>query len=120
VDEPEREGYEYLGTVGVDSGQLIVGDPSFLLRTEQSGDRSWQPSHEEIMEATREVKAAAIQTSKRGTSIAVVFDSGYGDGQYNVFGKLNEDGRIVEVVIDMQMTDFQRAVREKYRKQSTE
>ena len=34
--------------------------------------------------------------------VAVVFDSGYGDGVYDVFGRLNDEGRVVEVRINME------------------
>jgi hypothetical protein len=33
---------------------------------------------------------------------AVVFNTGYGDGQYPVYVKLNSDGRVSMVVIDFE------------------
>jgi hypothetical protein len=116
LDEPEREGYVYLGTVGVDSGCLMICDPSYVLHGEDpEDDGAWPITVEQAMEVTTGRRYGGIQDG-----VALVFRSGYGDGSYHVYGKQNEDGRIVEVVIDMQMTDVQKAVFEEYRKQSTE
>jgi len=113
---PEREGYVYLGSVGVDSGQLMISDPCCVLPEDEETQearrqqgmkdmRNTYPTYQEAMAITDTATFGVLREE-----MAVLFLAGHGDGIYPVFGKLNETGRIVEVVIDMQLTDFQKAV----------
>ena len=42
--------------------------------------------------------------------VAVVFPSGYGDGEYEVWGTFNDEGRCIKVEIDCGLTDIQSKV----------
>lgn len=117
--QPEREGYTYLGSVGVDSGQLMICDPSYVLREDEAtreaarrlGMREVEdtyPTYQEAMDVT--LNLASNGWGVLRDEMAVLFLAGYGDGTYPVFGKLSGDGRLVEVVIDMGITPVQRAV----------
>jgi len=154
---PKGANWKQLGSVGVDSGMLMVCDPCYIdghwiTGTEPQGhpkvmltqkglkkfpenkDWSWQFSfggakYDDPQEALGglSVNVAREQglvfdvpqpvinefsyrgvcsiTSSDGSGAvdmtATVFRSGYGDGLYEVWGRVNADGRIVEVRILM-------------------
>jgi uncharacterized protein DUF4241 len=102
------EGYFLIGRVSVDSASLIVGDPGYLLHHGGTENQSSKPTCEEVWDVIAQDRAGEVRNE-----LAVVFRSGYGDGTYNVYGRLNDHGRIVQVVIDMGMTDFQTSLFER-------
>jgi len=105
----EREGYIYVGDVGVDSAMIVIGDPALILpRTKDDAGSGYKPSLDDVTEALKETRGTGFIERPDGDTVAVAFRSGYGDGSYPVFCKLDENGRVVEVVVDMAMTDFQR------------
>ena len=65
--------WDLLGNIGVDTGQIVVGDPAYV---------------EEAL-----------------ADLTVTFVSGYGDGIYPVYGRKNEEGRLVEVRILMDFAE---------------
>lgn len=96
----EKEKKELLGVIGVDSGQIIICDPCYL--------KKWKDN-----EYSRKLEdgdffsynAACHATKKNGGGCigtfpghAVVLQTGYGDGLYDV-EVLKKDGRIKEVKI---------------------
>lgn len=99
----------FLGTVGVDSGQLLLTDPCYI-------DGEWE---DEPYETLREYEHAGFPYSYNGacqatlsegfgelvfsaghTGAGVAFATGWGDGLYNVFGE-KHDGRIVRVYVNL-------------------
>lgn len=110
--EPEREGYIYIGDVAVDSGQIVIGDPSLILpgRTPGYTGLGYNPAIEDVIEALKETRGTGFIEGPGGDTIAVAFRPGYGDGSYPVFCRLDENRHVIEVVIDMAMTDFQKKV----------
>jgi hypothetical protein len=94
----ERTPSEHIGSVLVDSGQLIITDPCHLEEWEH-GD--YCPGAEN---SYAEACNASLSDEGYGEVLggsAIVFSSGYGDGMYPVYAKRDEDGRIVRVEIDM-------------------
>lgn len=99
-----------IGSVGVDSGQLMVVDPCYI-----KSDFEVDYSEEEIakIQAGNPIDvplnyngacAVTLGDSSAGgmqNDLAVAFSSGYGDGVYPVYATYNSDGRIVKVEIDM-------------------
>lgn len=83
-----KEGWRLLGEVGVDTGRLLIADPAYDVE-----DVETSLLDGELVE----------QCGPRG--LALVFPSGYGDGLYPVYGRLNEDGRVVEVRILMDFAE---------------
>lgn len=91
-----------VGHVGVDSGQILVGDPCYL--------DDWDPNTNDTFETEGKEGqysyhgACATTLNKNygalGTHAAIVMSSGYGDGLYPVYVRTNEDGRVVMAVID--------------------
>ncbi len=167
--KPRGKGWKLLGRVGVDSGQLVVCDPTYIdsqwipnqppaghptevltelgkQRFPNNKDWSWRFDYSGItyespqkglggmsVNEAREkglVKAMKNPVKKefsyRGCcdashseeggkgipyklgheGVAVAFSSGYGDGTYEVWGKQNHEGRIVEVRILMDNEDI--------------
>ena len=86
-----------LGTVGVDAGLLMIIDPCYVkdLKEIHGSDEGWSKFVEHIY-------SKGNDTSK-GIALAggLTFASGYGDGEYTVYGYKDEDGCIIKVEIDM-------------------
>jgi hypothetical protein len=95
---------EYAGSIAIDSGQAIVGDPCYLYDWDTSANDS-DMSEERIGEYSYNgVSATTIKNTFGTVGIhkAVAFSTGYGDGLYPVYVKLNEHGRVSMVVIDFE------------------
>jgi len=91
------------GMFSVDSGQAMVGDPCYLDDWDTNKNDEWN-----LEGKTGEYSyqgASAVTLSNKFGSLgfnAVVFSTGYGDGLYPVFVKLNDDGVVSKVVIDFE------------------
>jgi len=92
----------YIGSFSVDSGQAIVGDPCYLDEWEPWSNG--EPFDHQSKAGQYGYLGACGVTLKEGygtlgNGSAVAFTTGYGDGLYPVYAELNDDGRIVKVVI---------------------
>lgn len=95
----------YAGSIAVDSGQAMVGDPCYL-----DGWEPWangEPFDHESKAGQYGYLGACGVTLKEGygqlgSADAVVFSTGYGDGLYPVYVQLNSDGRVSKVVINFE------------------
>ena len=76
----------YLGLCGVDSGQLLICDPCYV-------DKGID--YEGVCRVVAEGGGQIDADYPKG----VVFSSGKGDGCYDVVGKLDDSGTLVEVRI---------------------
>jgi hypothetical protein len=94
----------YAGSFSVDSGQAIVGDPCYLDEWDTNKNEEWNIEGKEGQYSYQGASATTIANSygELGMSTAVVFNTGYGDGVYPVYVKLNDDGRVSMVVIDFE------------------
>lgn len=81
-----------LGYADVDSGQLCVVDPCYVL---EDG-----PYNELIDQWDYNDKGQVSVPLKKGYATGVNFNTAWGDGSYPVFGEI-EDGRVVRVIIEM-------------------
>jgi hypothetical protein len=92
---------ELIGYFGVDSGQIIIGDPCYLDQfiTEElfSADlpQPYPYSYNGACSATCSKKGAGVLAN--GNAIAV--STGYGDGSYPVYIERDHNGRIIEITI---------------------
>jgi hypothetical protein len=87
-------GWNYVGTIGIDTARCWIGDPSYELP--ESGD---EPG------LLRYVAVERDDDIGRG----VLVRTGFGDGEYPVYLRTDEEsGRTVGVLIDFGMTDLQR------------
>jgi len=102
------EGLILAGSIAIDSGQAMVGDPCYLDRFEQWADGT-PFNHQEKAGEYGYLGACGVTLKdgfgQLGFADAVVFNTGYGDGLYPVYVKLNEDGRVSKVVIDFEGDD---------------
>lgn len=93
----------YAGSFAVDSGQAIVGDPCYLDKWEPWADGT-EFEHEESAGKYGYLGACGVTLKdgfgQLGNADAVAFSTGYGDGLYPVYVKLNDDGRVGMVIID--------------------
>jgi len=93
---------KYAGSFAVDSGQAMVGDPCYLSDYDPNTNEQWNLEGKEGQYSYQGVSATTLKNSfgEIGNSHAVAFNTGYGDGLYPVFVKLNNDGRVSMVIID--------------------
>ena len=102
------KGFELAGYCGVDSGQILFTDPCYLdewkghhkeLNIDYNDDppQKKRPySYEGACNATlSEFKAGQLDEGVTGVCVS----SGYGDGNYPVYVRKNQEGRIVEAKI---------------------
>lgn len=94
----------YAGSFSVDSGQAIVGDPCYLDTYDTCVNKEWNLEGKEGEYSYQGISATTLSTDfgDIGDGKAVAFSTGYGDGHYPVFIQLNEDGRVMKVVIDFE------------------
>lgn len=102
-----EEGYIYVGECGVDSGQIIVVDPCYVMHGERKGNQSELPSdmltYREMVDRKNYDKPAEQLVFSGIGGTGVLTSSGYGDGVYPVFMKLSDEGdwgvRVSDVII---------------------
>ena len=94
----------YAGSFSVDSGQAMVGDPCYLDDWDNNTNDEWDTegkigeySYHGVCATTNEQKYGSVGNGK-----AVAFSTGYGDGLYPVYVKLNADNRVSMVIIDFE------------------
>lgn len=98
----------YAGSIAVDSGQAMVGDPCYLDEW-----KNWEEGtpFDHAAHAGEYGYLGACGTTLKdnfgqlGNASAVVFSTGYGDGLYPVYVQLNDDGRVSKVIIDFEEED---------------
>jgi hypothetical protein len=100
----QLDGLVLAGTFGVDSGQAMVGDPCYLDQWKTNVGEDWNLEGKVGDYSYQGASATTIENNygELGISTAVVFSTGYGDGLYPVYVKLNNDGRVSKVVIDFE------------------
>lgn len=82
----KKLGWELIGQIGVNSGQVVVGDPS------------------EILEREPYMELINIKGNLRKFNKSLVIPSGWGDGNYHVYVQKNDNGRILRLMIDFTTT----------------
>jgi hypothetical protein len=102
-----------LGGAGVDSGQLLVVDPCYLKRwrdgeveTAQT-DGAWRVTNAGANDYAACCAATLGPTRGGEAGEGVAFRSGYGDGRYDIFGRI-EGGVVTRVVVDLDGTFAER------------
>lgn len=104
ISELSPVGYtdDILGTVFVESGQLMIVDPCYLEKWKAGDFIPDEPDANNYSEACNASLSSKGYGSILGGS-SIAFSSGFGDGEYPVYGKRDEDGRIVKIEIDMNL-----------------
>lgn len=108
-----------VGTIGVDSGSVAVGDPCYVNGADAShGAKTWEHFLEKTWPLTFDPQAGfgLSDAEKRAKSneelnvanvmgqagIGIVVSSGYGDGEYPVYIRKNAEGRVMGVMVDFE------------------
>ena len=91
------KGLEYLGSITVDSGQAIIGDPCYLDEWQFWDDKEPfdnYPQHKGEYGYLGSCNATLTDGfGNLGLANAVAFTTGYGDGMYHVYGELDDPVR---------------------------
>ncbi len=92
-----------VGRVNVDTGQVIVVDPSFLDTWKNDDYDQGKPERNDFSHsaATRillsSTKAGQLE---EGNKLAVVSEAGYGEGTYQVYATYSNEGRVTKLEIE--------------------
>lgn len=86
---------EKIGTLYVDAGIVMVGDPCYTLSDDASHRTEVAKSWDKFCEATGSEKVSA----PFGKGTALVVSSGYGDGEYPVYVEW-DGGRVARLIVD--------------------
>jgi len=81
-----------IGSIGIDSGQLILGDPCHV---------DGKPIDEARAGMLGDKHALAIPLTNVADA-AIIVSTGYGDGIYPVYAQIH-DGRVMRVVVDFNL-----------------
>jgi hypothetical protein len=94
----------YVGSIGIDSGQAMVGDPCYLDEWQTNKGEEWNLEGKEGEYSYQGASATTLvgNMGVLGNGQAVVFSTGYGDGLYPVYVSLDENNRVSKVVIDFE------------------
>lgn len=76
---------EKIGEVGVDSGQMLLGDPCYWMKGE---------AYSKICDEDGQIN---YEMGHPGKGVKVM--SGYGDGTYDVFVTTNKEGRVMKMEV---------------------
>ena len=93
-----------IGSVYVDSGQLMITDPCYLTRwinNEFVDSKLEAPPYSYSYDGACNATLSPNKAGSLENGFGVAFSSGYGDGEYPVFATYNKEGRIVKVEILM-------------------
>tara|TARA_R100001230_G_C5682102_1_gene189448 strand:- start:216 stop:656 length:441 start_codon:yes stop_codon:yes gene_type:complete len=114
-DNYKNDSWEYIGSIGVDSGQMMLSDPSYVKDFADSDDV------EKLLDSIKDgsddsysyigacsqsntPQQAGVLVNDIGAELGVVCSSGFGDGLYPVFVKRHDFGddgkRVVEMKIE--------------------
>lgn len=92
---------EQIGTIFVDAGIVMVGDPCYSLPDNGSHRDAIARDWLRFCEATfADPNNADGYSTPLGEGTSVVVSSGYGDGQYPVFVERSPDGRVARLVVE--------------------
>ena len=114
-DNYENDSWEYIGSIGVDSGQMMLSDPCYVKDFEDSDDvvglmdaikngSDDSYSYTGACSQSNTSQQAGVLVNDIGAELGVVCSSGFGDGVYPVYVKRhafgNNDTRVVEMKIE--------------------
>jgi hypothetical protein len=92
---------EQIGTIFVDAGIVMVGDPCYSLPDDASHRDAVARDWSRFCDATQaDPNNADGFSTPLGEGTSIVVSSGYGDGQYPVFVERTYDGRVARLVIE--------------------
>jgi|ETNmetMinimDraft_5_1059913.scaffolds.fasta_scaffold10774_8 hypothetical protein len=93
-----------VGHVSVDSGQVIIADPCYIMDGPYDDAPVHDPKDHKTAGYGHPCKVTLSDKGYgefpvKGFATAIASGSGYGDGHYPVYGDMDEDGRVVALHI---------------------
>ena len=98
----KNDSWEYIGTIGVDSGQMMLSDPSYVKHFAKDGDDDSYSYTGSCAQSNTEQQAGVL-VNDVGASVGVVCKSGFGDGGYPVYVKRHDFGEDGERIVEMKI-----------------
>lgn len=89
--------YVQIGTVDVDAGLVMIGDPCYSLPDDASCRSAVARNWARFCEAMH----SASHAEPLGAGAAIVVRTLHGDGEYPVMAELTSQGRIRRVILDL-------------------
>ena len=98
---------KYIGSFGVDSGQVLIGDPCYLKDWDNNDGVEFNKYPEyagkySYLGSCNATLENETQAGELGGFLAVVATTGYGDGMYPVYATYNSDNRISKITIEFE------------------
>jgi hypothetical protein len=108
----KKDKWTKIGVVAVDSGQLVICDPTYIDSEWKGSSKKWQPdkhnkefSYQGCSHATIKGNYGQLNFDKGHAGAGVAFTTGLGDGLYDVFAKIENvkyfGTRVTEVRIKL-------------------
>ena len=92
-----------IGSIGIDSGQVLIGDPCYLrdFKNDEYNEETEQGnfSYSGACNTTTQAASGGVLYGEFGNEAAVVASTGYGDGLYDVFATYNDENRVAKLEI---------------------
>lgn len=94
-----------IGVIGVDAGLCWIGDPCYIIHSEQPNKelgKDWGEFCNNLWKKESESGGQGVQYNYDlgHPGLGVVVSTGYGDGTYPVYAEFNDEGRCVKVWVD--------------------
>lgn len=98
MDKLRFEDFEPIGQVYVDSGQVMLVDPCYVLGNENDYA---QEVYQDVLDAYNpDYDAREVVVEPWGTGLGLVVSTLYGDGGYTVYARRDEHGCNAQILID--------------------
>ncbi|MGI0046330.1 MAG: hypothetical protein ACREBB_03970 [Nitrosotalea sp.] len=106
TDEESKSEWKEIGTIYIDSGCVIIGDPMAILSDNQY--QEWCKRQEELKFPLFD-KIETIEDTTNKPRNFITSETGFGDGSYHVFAKVTDFGknhgkRVTEIRIVFDVT----------------
>lgn len=92
---------ELIGHIGVDAGICWIGDPYYILHSDDGLPKTLGKDWEEFCDLIDERPGKSFNYDMGHEGLGVCVSTGYGDGFYPVYAKIDEkSGRVKSVTIE--------------------
>ena len=92
-----------IGEIGVDAGLCWIGDPCYILHTDQPPEaigKNWDEFCDIMHEDRRNPTCKQFTYDLGHPGLGVVVSTGYGDGLYPVYAEFDDEGRVARVWVE--------------------